>query len=77
MTQSGQGLDEFVHLCNVCIFQDECLGVAEYPVLNCVDFDDGYDGPEYPDGDAYREYMMASWGQRRAIGHEDESWVCQ
>lgn len=55
------------HLCNVCIFQEECSG--EYPVLDCLDFDDGYEGPEYPDGDAYREY-------RRAELFGGNRWAC-
>jgi len=49
-----------IHLCDSCIFQDECGGeLARYPIQDCANFDDGYDGPEYPDGDAYREYRMA------------------
>jgi hypothetical protein len=65
------------HLCDNCIFSGECSGDAEYPVLDCIDFDDGYEGPEYPDGDAYREYMNVSLFRREVIGHEDEAWVCQ
>ena len=57
-----------VHLCVVCIFNEECP-TTEYPVLNCVDFDDGYEGPEYPDGDAYREY-------RNAELFGGDKWVC-
>ena len=49
-----------VHLCEACIFSEECPGATEYPVLNCVDFDDGYEGPEYPDGDAYREWLQVT-----------------
>lgn len=37
------------HLCDVCILRDSCP-VVEFPVWDCGDFDDGYEGPEYPDG---------------------------
>ncbi len=44
-----------MHLCNDCILVDECPYAKEFPVLDCDFFDDGYDGPEYYDGDAWRE----------------------
>ena len=38
------------HLCAICILREECPVVdKDFPNWNCADFDDGYDGPEYPD----------------------------
>ena len=78
-TPSGPALAEpIVHLCDVCIHIDECSGAAEFPVWDCEFFDDGYEGPEYYDGDAWREWQAATLGfgigiERRQ--HEDSGGI--
>ena len=69
--------DSVVHLCDACMHVNECVFASDFPVLDCVDFDDGYSGPEYPDGDAYVEYVRASLFGKGVVGHEDQGWVCQ
>ena len=56
------------HLCQACKLSDECPLAKMFPILDCQDFDDGYRGPEYPDGDAYWEYRGAE-----LFGVKDES----
>jgi hypothetical protein len=56
------------HLCQDCKLSDECPLARMFPIFDCQDFDDGYRGPEYPDGDAYREQMEA-----QLFGEIDES----
>ena len=47
------------HLCDECIWVDECIMTdTTFPVFHCVLFDDGYDGPDYPDGDVGTEWQM-------------------
>ena len=65
------GLEETLHLCHTCIHKDTCEEVREYPILDCPDFVDEYEGPEYYDGDAWREYMNVSLFGGRPVGHGD------
>lgn len=58
-----------LHLCSDCIFCDVCDGADEYPVTGCVDFEDAYRGPEYPDGDAYQEWLSATFFDLDPVGH--------
>jgi hypothetical protein len=48
------------YLCNDCIFWDDCE--KECPVTECEMFVDNYTGPEYYDGDAWREWLNATLG---------------
>ena len=48
------------NLCDVCVLNDECQLMAAFP--DCEGFRDGYEGPEYPDGDAYREWRRVVYG---------------
>jgi len=47
-----------VSVCTVCKNLDDCALGKTFPVLGCEDWIDGYTGPTYPDGDAYREIEM-------------------
>jgi len=43
---------DFIPICNLCdkcVWSDECVLTATFPVIECAEFDDGYEGPEYPD----------------------------
>lgn len=58
-----------IHLCNFCIYYDECNSKAIPQVVDCADFEDGYPGPEYPDGDAYQEWLSATFFDLEPVGH--------
>jgi hypothetical protein len=48
--------DYMEDLCSICQYADECTLPKVFPVMECAEFDDGYDGPEYYDADAVREW---------------------
>jgi len=69
---------DIIRLCDVCIHIDECPNAGVH-VIGCDLFDDGYEGPEYPDGDAWREWLNATLGfgigiERRQ--YEDSGGFC-
>jgi len=43
-------------LCTICVYADECRLLKVFPVMDCKEFNDGYEGPEYFDADAVREW---------------------
>ena len=47
-----------VSVCTVCENLDGCALGKTFPTMGCNDWTDGYEGPTYPDGDAYREIEM-------------------
>ena len=60
---------DMAHLCYCCLHLEDCwVARNQYPVLDCAEFEPE---DEYPDGDAYWEYMNASLYGKEPIGHED------
>lgn len=56
-----------VSVCAACKNLDGCALGQTFPVMGCKDWADGYEGPTYPDGDAYREIeMVVIYGNQRA-----------
>ena len=53
-------IDDTFHLCNLCLFSDDCDEERIYPVTECELFVDIE--PAYFDGDAWREWMDATYG---------------
>jgi len=52
-------------ICAECQSAAECPLVKIFMEIGCEDFDDGYEGPvNYPDGDAWREYVKCVWGNQ-------------
>lgn len=44
---------DFIPICNLCdecVWKEECVLTATFPIFECVDFDDGQQG-DFPDGD--------------------------
>lgn len=54
-----------ISVCAACRLLPECKEGQAFPVWGCADFDDGYEGPEYPDADSWREWIGMVYGHQR------------
>jgi hypothetical protein len=45
------------HLCEECIWAEGCVLTDAFPVWECSEFDDDYDGPDYPEGVPWQVHL--------------------
>ena len=59
------------HLCANCLHFEGCwIAQNKFPVFDCSEFEPE-DDEEYPDGDAYWEYINAALYGKEVVGHAD------